>query len=788
MRLYTTLIVLLLSFTTAASLGWFMIGLPGAASLLALKDLALLATIGFAVAYRISRPNLAGFVIDRMDLMIASLILVNALSFVMSTAGLELKIINLRRDLSLFLFTWAFYYLGRFRSCCRTLTVSAYFCFIFVVACGFMEYLAPDSLWDNLIKIPEYWRAIEVDPFGATSVALSGRFYSWDLLGTFGRPIRRMVSLYAEPTTLAAFFTFIFCISYLRFNRWFRVLVFCIGVLTLSKFFVISVVLIASIKRIADRLPKHFILICFAVCTAASAAVLSLEIKSGALAHLNGLVDLFTLVQDHKILGFGLGAAGNYAGDSSGSDDIGAESGVGNVAAQLGVGIIVYLWFLNRLFNERLQSWKDRRDPQDMICLMLVSSWTIAFFMSASSLGLSGNAFFFIYIGAVLARKFTQTVSKILFLTPQVPFPPTSGGLYKTYRLLRHLSESHDVCTFTFHKPETEHYITPLRAELGQQTVHSVLLDIKRTASSYLRSLASQKPLTVFRNYCVEAQQAVDALAREVNTIFVDHYVMFQYVPHWFKGPVIVHTHNAEHILWERYANSSANPIKRLLVRAEARRIKAVEQLLLNSASAVLAAPHDRSHFQSLGAGTGNLFHTLHLGDDDNLQLPSVSFEDTQPVVLFVGTLTWEANMDAIRWFSRDIWPLVAARHPSAEFWIAGRLGKRELSIGGASTNRIKYLGFVDDLESLYKQARVFVAPLRFGSGTKVKVVNALYRGIPTVSTDCGIEGLGCEDHNVVYRANNTTSFAEGVCELLSNGCSWERMQTQSRGNVNSFV
>ena len=90
-------------------------------------------------------------------------------------------------------------------------------------------------------------------------------------------------------------------------------------------------------------------------------------------------------------------------------------------------------------------------------------------------------------------------------------------------------------------------------------------------------------------------------------------------------------------------------------------------------------------------------------------------------------------------------------------------------------------LGFVEDLESLYQGHRVFIAPLRFGSGIKVKVINGLYRGIPTVTTPIGVEGLQLTHCEHVLIEGNASSFASSVVNLLENKPLWEKLSLQSR-------
>ncbi|MGZ3807241.1 MAG: glycosyltransferase family 4 protein, partial [Bacteriovorax sp.] len=88
---------------------------------------------------------------------------------------------------------------------------------------------------------------------------------------------------------------------------------------------------------------------------------------------------------------------------------------------------------------------------------------------------------------------------------------------------------------------------------------------------------------------------------------------------------------------------------------------------------------------------------------------------------------------------------------------------------------------FVDDLRPFYNEARVFVAPLRFGSGIKVKVINSLYRGLPTVTTSIGVEGLTTlNDQHICFGDNEITQF-EMIEKLLNDKNYWGTISKQSR-------
>jgi hypothetical protein len=143
-------------------------------------------------------------------------------------------------------------------------------------------------------------------------------------------------------------------------------------------------------------------LFCYLGCLLLAAGALLLGLSQGAFAHLSGIVSLTELYTNKMVLGHGIGAAGNYT-DVDSDITAGAESGLGNIVAQLGIGAIAYLWAFSFLYARLLDRWNRYGKTEYLAGIMMLISWVVSFFLSASSLGESGNAFFFIFIGCILA-------------------------------------------------------------------------------------------------------------------------------------------------------------------------------------------------------------------------------------------------------------------------------------------------------------------------------------------------------------------------------------------------
>lgn len=369
----------------------------------------------------------------------------------------------------------------------------------------------------------------------------------------------------------------------------------------------------------------------------------------------------------------------------------------------------------------------------------------------------------------------------ILFLTSQLPYPPQSGGTIKSWNLVKHLSASYSLGLITLLKGADASSEAKFLSKVDLAVYYSKGVDIGRSPLDLLRSYFSNRSLNLHRNFNPEVLKNVQDMCKEVNVIFVDHYEMFQYVPTAYQGKVVLHEHNAEFKTWEHFAELSWNPVKKMLLRLEADRVRKAEVDYCNRADLVLAAPNDKLALEKAG-GNGDVFRTTyHLGNDDLLNEPALAFENTDNKVLYVGTLTWEPNIDGLLWFLNEVWPLIVDRNPELEFHIVGRNPDIRLVKKVQTLARVYLAGFVQHLDAYYSCSRMLVAPMRFGSGMKVKVLDALYRGIPCVTSAIGTQGLKTRSGKHVLVAHDARQFAAAVAELNQDRVLWERLAKGSR-------
>lgn len=374
-------------------------------------------------------------------------------------------------------------------------------------------------------------------------------------------------------------------------------------------------------------------------------------------------------------------------------------------------------------------------------------------------------------------------MKKLLMVTIELPYPANSGGRIKSWNMLKALTEHYEVSVASPIKYGTE-LIDQFKSSIPIAHLYSATVVRERSAKNLLRSYAQRIPLNVYRSRSEELRAKVSEIADQFDIILLDHYEAFQYLPNDYRGKVILHTHNATYLMWERYAITGESLAMRWAARIEALRVRHYERRACDRANIVFAAPNDIDNLCNLGCDRKKFRETYHLGDDSQLALKELCFDSTKEQLFYVGTLSWEANVDGLLWFFDEVWPQLKLKRPLLEFLIAGGNPDPRLVEAASKLEGIQFLGYVDDLEPYFTSSRLFIAPLRFGAGIKVKVLNTMCRGLPIVTTSVGAEGLAVKHLQHIAIANNPEETSSNIDRLLDDSSLWELIRDESRNIV----
>jgi O-antigen biosynthesis protein len=150
-----------------------------------------------------------------------------------------------------------------------------------------------------------------------------------------------------------------------------------------------------------------------------------------------------------------------------------------------------------------------------------------------------------------------------------------------------------------------------------------------------------------------------------------------------------------------------------------------------------------------------------------------VGFEPRRDIV-FLGGYRHTPNVDAVKFFANDVFPLIQAEEPDVRFIIAGANPTDEVL--ALASDSVIVTGLVDDLRDVFDTSRLLACPLRVGAGVKGKVSTSMSYGLPVVSTTCGAEGMDLIDGEEVLIADDPVAFAQACLRLYRDRDLWERM------------
>lgn len=366
---------------------------------------------------------------------------------------------------------------------------------------------------------------------------------------------------------------------------------------------------------------------------------------------------------------------------------------------------------------------------------------------------------------------------RILWLKSDLLLPLDKGGKLRTWHLMRQLARHHAITFLSYAEPDQ-----PAADIEGMREVASEVIAIPRrdpskgTLAFYAdaaRHLVDSRPYAVAKYESAAYKDAVAAaLARtSYDLIVCDFLPPAVNLPERLPCPAVLFTHNVEAEIWRRHAETVTSTAKRLLYRAQHRRMLRFEAQALRRFDGVLAVSEaDRETFARLyPQATVRPIHVVPTGVDTAFFAPRNPLGASPAAsrrLVFTGSMDWLPNEDAMVFFCRDILPLVRAEEPDVTLSIVGRAPTTAVK-RLASEARVEVTGRVPDVRPYMEDAAVYIVPLRIGGGTRLKIFEAMSMGKAVVSTAVGAEGLPVTPGEHLLIADEPRTFARTVVRLL---------------------
>lgn len=228
---------------------------------------------------------------------------------------------------------------------------------------------------------------------------------------------------------------------------------------------------------------------------------------------------------------------------------------------------------------------------------------------------------------------------------------------------------------------------------------------------------------------------------------------------------VVLRSHNVEFLIWNRMADSLSSGLKKWYLKILVDRLKKYEARYLNLFDAIIPITSvDAATFNEMGC-TVPQFPVPSGIDFDNLTFNSEGLEKNS--LFHLGALDWFPNLDAVKWFIDDIWPLIFAKYPDAKFYLAGR--NMPESLLKIKKQNIVVCGEVEDAAAFINAKEIMVVPLRAGSGMRIKILEGMALGKIIISTKVGAEGIDYTDGENILIADTAEDFLFAYDKIRSN-------------------
>jgi glycosyltransferase involved in cell wall biosynthesis len=360
----------------------------------------------------------------------------------------------------------------------------------------------------------------------------------------------------------------------------------------------------------------------------------------------------------------------------------------------------------------------------------------------------------------------------ILFIAPEIPYPLTGGHPLRTFNILKLLAENNKIYFVSFIKEEDE-----IKYKIGIEPICETI-DLfyiqkddfsMRFLLNVFKNIFSPLPFVAQKYFSKKAfSRILEILSKyQIDLIHLDLLPMSSYYPALDSVPTILTDHNVESQRLYRWMKIEKNIFTKLFLFYQHLKLRRYEREMCARFDLCIAvSDEDKNQLHAL-CKTGK-FEVIPNGVDIDYYAPSDQIADKNRCI-WVGGMDGPYNSDAVDYFLDEIFPLVKKELPQVEIDFVGRFPTKKLTKKAAEEKKIKVYGFVDDVRPYIHQAAVFIAPIRSGSGTKIKVLNAMSLGKPVVTTSIGAEGILAEPDHDVMIADDPRNFADKIIYLLRN-------------------
>ncbi len=374
----------------------------------------------------------------------------------------------------------------------------------------------------------------------------------------------------------------------------------------------------------------------------------------------------------------------------------------------------------------------------------------------------------------------------ILVISPQLPFPPITGGKKGIYCLLREIAgRGHRIHVSCLLEEDELPFVPELEKSF---TVDAVVRPRAPSVVGALASMASHIPYQVNRFHdkkllerCRRRLHSEPFDIIQLEGIHAAYYGLA--LGSDFDVPIVMRVHDVLSLGMSRRMQHTRNPLMKIWLSFDRGRVRAYEKMAFSSVACNLTVSEcEQQHVLSVAPNARTVVASA--GVDLDEYAPRNVQEDPHSV-LWIGAMNHAPNIDSFWWFYHDIVPLIVRSHKNVRIRVVGTA--MPTSIRSLSDPNVEILGFVPDVREVLARSEVCVVPLRMGSGVRLKILEMFAMERAVVSTTVGAEGLRAEDGRHLLIADSPKDFADSVLRLRGDSQLRRHLGESARNHASSY-
>ncbi len=355
---------------------------------------------------------------------------------------------------------------------------------------------------------------------------------------------------------------------------------------------------------------------------------------------------------------------------------------------------------------------------------------------------------------------------KIVYISNKPIFPLIDGGCIAMNQFLKCLLKAgYDVKHFAVstdkHPFSEEKYPEHLQSIIRPEGIY---IDTKIKVPDAISHLFKKGSYNIDRFNSIDFRDHLKLYLseHEPDLIILESVYLAAHIHDFRKvssAKILIRSHNVEFQIWERLAKNHPSFLKCLYYKKLAKDLKKAEIQLLSQADGLACiTKDDQTIFKKSGITVQMTTIPVAIDKIDKQS------DYSQNTFFHLGSMNWNPNIEAVRWLVTSIFPKIRSQLPDAKLYLGGSYMPKEFK--SDASKGIEVLGYVENAAEFMTTHGIMLAPLKSGSGVRIKLLEGMNLGVPTVTSITGAEGINGVNEHDFFVAENETSFVKYAVKL----------------------